>query len=157
MKVILKTDVEKLGKRNDIVQVKNGYAQNFLIPTQRAVVASERALNQAKIAREAEEYNLNVEREKATRLAGEIDGKFVRVELLMGKNGKSYGSVTAMNVSDAIKQQFNLDVDKKKIVLPEDINDAGMHDCKIKFFADIVASITVNVASAAAEVEQENA
>ncbi len=144
MQVILITDVKSLGKKGTIVNVNDSYARNYIIPHGLGVEANKANLNDLKL------QNANMEKLEAARVANArdmkavIDGKTVEVAIKTGKDGKLFGSVTNKEVAEAIKRTFNVDIDKKKIVM-EAIKTSGNHPVNIKLHKDITAAVTVKV------------
>ena len=144
MQVILITDVKSLGKKGTIVNVNDSYARNYIIPHGLGVEANKANLNDLKL------QNANMEKLEAARVANArdmkavIDGRIVEVAIKTGKDGKLFGSVTNKEVAEAIKKTFNVDIDKKKIVM-EAIKTAGDHPVNVKLHKDINAAVTVRV------------
>ena len=144
MQVILITDVKSLGKKGTIVNVNDNYARNYIIPHKLGIEANKANLNDLKL------QNANMEKLEAARVANAkdmktaIDGKKVNVAIKTGKDGKLFGSVTNKEVADAIKKTFNVDIDKKKIVM-EALKTSGEHAVNVKLHKDIAATVTVNV------------
>ncbi len=144
MQVILVTDVKSLGKKGTIVNVNDNYARNYIIPHGFGVEANKANLNDLKL------QNANMEKLEAARVANAkdmkaiIDGKVVEVAIRTGKDGKLFGSVTNKEVAEAIKKTFNVDIDKKKIVM-EAIKTSGDHPVNVKLHKDINAAVTVRV------------
>ena len=147
MEVILKQDVNKLGYKDEIVKVRDGYANNYLIPQGYAIMATEsnkkilaenikqRAFKEAKIRQEAEEY--------AARLA-KIEG--LKIAAKESESGKIFGSVNTIQIADAIKAQFDIDVDRKKISIAGDsIKELGTHKVVISVYKEIKPEITFEV------------
>lgn len=144
MQVILITDVKSLGKKGTIVNVNDNYARNYIIPHKLGIEANKANLNDLKL------QNANMEKLEAARVANAkdmkaaIDGKKVNVAIKTGKGGKLFGSVTNKEVAEAIKKTFNVDIDKKKIVM-EALKTSGEHAVNVKLHKDISATVTVNV------------
>ena len=144
MQVILITDVKSLGKKGTIVNVNDNYARNYIIPHKLGIEANKANLNDLKL------QNANMEKLEAARVANAkgmkaaIDGKKVNVAIKTGKDGKLFGSVTNKEVAEAIKKTFNVDIDKKKIVM-EALKTSGEHAVNVKLHKDIAATVPVNV------------
>ncbi len=144
MQVILITDVKSLGKKGTIVNVNDNYARNYIIPHKLGIEANKANLNDLKL------QNANMEKLEAAKVANAkdmkaaIDGKKVNVAIKTGKDGKLFGSVTNKEVAEAIKKTFNVDIDKKKIVM-EALKTSGEHAVNVKLHKDISATVTVNV------------
>lgn len=144
MQVVLKQDVKDLGKKGQLVNVSDGYGKNYLIPRKIAVIADATALNELKNREAAEAHRLAVEKANAEAAAAAINGKTVRITAKAGANGRLFGSVTSKEVSEKLKSEFGVDIDKKKIVL-DDIRNFGTYECTIKVYSGITALIYINV------------
>lgn len=145
MQVILKKDVKGTGKEGDIVKVSDGFARNKLIPGGLAVEATP----QNKKAIEREKANLAKKRaeEKAAAeaIAAQLKDKPVVIKTKVGDNGKIFGSITSMNIADAIKEQLGVEIDKKKIVLNKPIKETGVSQVEIKLYAEVTPVVDVKV------------
>lgn len=145
MEVILTQDVEKLGKRGDIVNVSSGYARNFLFPKKLAEEATPKNIKRWEKERELRELK---EKEIAAELktkAEKIRNLVVEIEAKAGEGGRLFGSVTAGDIAEAIKEITGEEIDRKKIQLEEPIKSLGTFPLKIKFAPDIISEITVIV------------
>ena len=145
MKVILNKDVENVGDRLEIVDVKEGYARNFLFPRKLAETATSQALkelekrvkrNDTKEAARADEYK---------NLAKQIEASSVEIKADCGEGGKLFGSITSMDISQALKASCSIEIDKKRIVLAEPIRTAGEHSVTVKIFKQVEAKLKVTV------------
>ena len=123
MKVLLKQNVAKLGKAGEIVNVSDGYAKNFLIPKKMGVEATKQVLAQWEVQKKSQEIRQAKAEEEAAALAKELSKKTFTLSEKAGEGGRLFGAVTTQDVADALKAQFDLDIDKKKIVIPEDIRE----------------------------------
>lgn len=146
MEIILKQDVANLGYKDDIVTVKNGYANNYLLPQGMAIIATpankkmhaetlrQRAFKEEKIRKDAET------------LKAALDGKNVRLATKVGENGQLFGSVNNIQIADALKEQYNYDVDRKKIVVDgSKIKEVGTYKALVNIYRDIKAEIDLEV------------
>ncbi len=147
MKVILKEDVRSLGKKGDIVDVSDGYARNFLLKKKKGVEADAKNLNDLKLAKAREEKDAQENYEAAKALAGKLEGGSVTIPIKTGEGGRAFGSVSSKEIAAAVKEQLNLDVDKKKIQLKEAIKETGTQQISIRLHTDVTAKLTVNVVS----------
>jgi len=145
MKVILKADVKGHGKKGDLVNASDGYAKNFLIPKGLAVLADKSSINEMENKKSADQYHKNQEEMRARELADQLNGTKITFRLKAGENGKLFGSITAKDIAEQIKEQLHLVVDKKKIVLPDGIKTLGSTKVTIKVYVNIFAEITVDV------------
>lgn len=146
MEVILLEDVKTLGKKGEIVKVKDGYARNVVLPKKLGIEATTKNLNDLKLQRANEEKLAKEKLDEAKALAAKIGEASVVVYLRSGEGGKTFGSISTKEVAKAIKEQLNLDIDKKKMVLDEPIKSLGTHIIQIKLHKDVVASLSVKVA-----------
>lgn len=144
MKVILNKDVKDLGKKGELVNVSDGYAKNFLIPRKIAVVADAAAMNELKNREAAKAHHLAVEKANAEATAKTLEGKSVKITAKAGANGRLFGSVSAKDVAEQLKASFDVDIDKKKIIV-DDIRNFGTYECTIKIYTGISAKIFVVV------------
>lgn len=160
MKVVLLDEIKGKGGEGDIIDVAQGYAENYLIPQKLAVAATKGNLKQL------EERRKNIEKREAVRLAdaealkAKLDGQKVAVDAKVGEEGVLFGSVTAAMIADAVKAQLDVDVDRKRIELGKPIKVAGVHEVSISIYRDIRTSIIVLVGveeEAEAEVEETEA
>ncbi len=145
MKVILKQDVKGQGKAGQLVQVSDGYARNFLLPRGLAVEADAQAMNDFRNKESAKEHHKAVEKQEAEAAAKLLSGKTVKVIARAGQNGKLFGSVTTKEVAAALKEQYGVELDKRKIVMP-DAKAFGGYEAELKFNQGVTAKITVLVA-----------
>lgn len=144
MKVILKKDVKGQGKAGELVTVSDGYARNFLFPRDLAMPADAQAMSELRSREDAARYHAKVEKETAVATAEALKGKTVTVHAKAGSAGRLFGSVTTKEVAVALKEQFQMDVDKRKIVM-DDIKAFGGYPAQIKLLAGVTAQITVMV------------
>ncbi len=144
MKVILNKDVKDLGKKGELVNVSDGYAKNFLIPRKIAVVADATAMNELKNREMSKAHHLAVEKANAEAAAEKLNGKSVRISAKAGSNGRLFGSVTSKEIAEQIKNTFDIDIDKKKIVV-DDIRSFGTFEATAKIYTGIAAKFFVVV------------
>ena len=145
MKVILLEDVKKLGKRGEIVDVSDGYAKNFVIPKKLGVEANEKHMNEWKNEKRREDKLAAVRLEDARALADKIAGSTVEIAMRGGTSGKVFGAVSTKEIALAAKKQYDLDIDKKKIVLEEPIKAFGVVELPVKLHPDVTARLTVKI------------
>ena len=145
MKVVLKTDIKSIGKKDELVNVSDGYARNYLIPRGLAVVADAAALSAIKSKNEALEHKKQVELENAQKIASIIDGNSVKIESKAGSSGKLFGSITSKEVAAALKEQYDVDLDKRKIEMDSDIKSFGTFTAKVKILSGVTADIYIIV------------
>jgi large subunit ribosomal protein L9 len=144
MKVLLKQDVPKIGKKGQILEVKEGYARNFLIPGGMAVEASGGAMKQIEEEKKASDRHKAKEKEEAQGLAKKIEELSILLKHKAGDEGRLFGSITSAEVAEALKQK-SFNIDKKKIVLEEPIRLVGDYEVKIKLHPEVAAHLNVRV------------
>ena len=142
MKVILKQDGEGLGKKDEIINASDGYAKNYLIPRGMAVEATTGNLNETKNKQQAQADKKKRELELAKEFAEKLNNKTVIIKAKAGESGKLFGAISNKDVADAIKAQFKIDIDKKKIVM-DPIKAVGEHTAEIRIYTGVIAKITV--------------
>ena len=141
MKVVLLADVKGSGKKGELVNVSDGYARNFLFPKKLAKEANAQALNELKNAEESKAFKIKQETEAAQASADKINGKSVSILAKAGQGGKLFGSVTAKEIAEAIKKQYGVDVDKRKIDTKGDMKEFGTYECEVKLYSGITATV----------------
>ena len=147
MKVILLQDVKGTGKKNDIVEVSDGYARNCLFKKKLAIEATTAGVNAVNGQKKAAEYHKAEEIKKWKEVAASLKGAEVTCFVKCGENEKVFGSVTSKEVADKLAES-GYDVDKKKIVLKDALKNVGVYDAEIKFLPDVTAKIKVKVEAA---------
>lgn len=144
MKVILLEDVKTKGKKGDLINVPDGYARNFLFPKNLAVEADNAAMAQLKSQKDAAEHHRQEEIAAAKALADKLNGKTVTLSAKAGSSGRLFGSITSKEVTDEINRAFSVNVDKKKLSVP-DIKNFGDYTVEIKLYKGISATVNVKV------------
>jgi len=147
MKIILLEDVKKLGKKGDVVNVSDGYARNMLIPKNLGVEATAGNMNSLKLKKAHEEKAAAENLAAAEELGKKLDGSRVKILIKAGDNGKVFGSVSAKEIADAVKDQKGIEVDRKKIVMDGAIKTLGETQVKIKLHPKVSANLIVEVAA----------
>ena len=145
MKVILLTDVKGMGKKQDIVNVSDGYARNFLFPKKLAMEATPGAAREVERRQAAERQRETERRMAAEKKAASLRGKVINVVAKCGSQGRLYGSVTGAEIAEALKQQHGVEIDKRKIELSDPIRTVGEVDVVIKLYPEISAKMLVRV------------
>ena len=145
MKVILLEDVKSLGKKGEIVNVNDGYARNFILPKKLGLEATSKNLNDLKLQKQNDEKVAQEKLDAAKALAEEIKEKSITVKIQAGVEGKVFGSISSKEIATEAKKQLNMDIDKKKIVLPDAIKSLGTYNVNIKLHKDVTATLTVKV------------
>lgn len=148
MRVLLRDDVQGVGRRGDIVQVAGGFARNFLFPTGRALKATDGMVDQAAAMRRGRDLRDAKDRESAQAQASALAAKTITVTARAGAEGRLFGSVTAQDLADALEQQTGIVVDRRKVHLEEAIKSVGVHVVPVHLHADVDAELTVEVVAA---------
>jgi len=145
MKVILLCDVKGQGKKDQIVDVSDGYARNFLFPQKKAIPADAKATGELRSREESRQFKISEDRKAATALAEKIKDVEVSIRMDHGQDGRLYGSVTAKDIASELSKIIGTEVDKRKLLLKEAIKAYGKYTVEIKILADITAKFIVNV------------
>lgn len=145
MKVILLEDVKSLGKKGEIVNVNDGYARNFILPKKLGLEGTSKNLNDLKLQKQNDEKVAQEKLDAAKALAEEIKEKSITVKIQAGVEGKVFGSISSKEIATEAKKQLNMDIDKKKIVIPDAIKSLGTYNVNIKLHKDVTATLAVKV------------
>ncbi|MDE7247952.1 MAG: 50S ribosomal protein L9 [Lachnospiraceae bacterium] len=145
MKVILLEDVKSLGKKGDIVEVSDGYARNFVLPKKLGVEANSKNMNDLKLQKANADKVAKEQLEAAKELAGVLETKEVTLKMKSGEGGKAFGSVSSKEIAQAAKEQCSLELDKKKIQLPEPIKALGVYEVSVKLHPKVTGKLKVKV------------
>ncbi|MBQ1230197.1 MAG: 50S ribosomal protein L9 [Clostridia bacterium] len=145
MKVILLADVKGQGKKNDVIEVSDGYAKNFLIPRKLAKAADAQSLNDVKVKEAARLYRIETEKKAAKELAEQLKSVLVKIPTSGGTDGRLYGSVTSKDIVEKLKADTGIDIDKRKVVLNDPIKAYGKYEVEVKLYTEITGKIYVLV------------
>ena len=145
MKVILLEDVKSLGKKGEIVNVNDGYARNFILPKKLGLEATSKNLNDLKLQKQNDDKVAQEKLDAAKALAEKIKEKSITVKIQAGVEGKVFGSISSKEIATEAKKQLNMDIDKKKIVIPDAIKSLGTYNVNIKLHKDVTATLAVKV------------
>jgi len=145
VKVILNQDIKGIGKKFQTVEVSEGYARNFLLPKKMASLLDNKTSNEAKTKLEAIKFRKDTEYDNAMENKSIIEKGYIQFKHKVGENGKLFGSVTEKEVSQEIKNRYDIDVDKKKIVLKYAIKELGSYVANIKLYEGVTADLKINV------------
>ena len=148
MKVILRSDVDSLGKKGDIIDVADGYARNYLVPNGLALKASPGAVQQAASMRRSRDVRDTADREAAQAVATKLVPQTITISARAGGEGKLFGSVTAADVVEAVQAQTGIELDRRKVHLTDPIREVGQHTVTVKLHADVEFPVTVDVSKA---------
>lgn len=147
MKVILIADVKSLGKKGDIVETNNGYAKNFLFKKNLAIEATKKNMNDLMLKNKHEEKKRQELYESAKKLAASLEDKSITIHIKTGANGKAFGAISSKEIAQEIKNQLDIDVDKKDLVLGTPLKSEGAYDIQIKLHPEVTGTIKVIVKS----------
>ncbi len=145
MKVVLLADVKSQGKKGQVIDVSEGYAKNFLFPKKLAVAANNQILTEIKGKEESRLHNIELEKAAAKETAQKLSDITVKITSKAGTDGRTYGSVTAKDIAEALETQHKIKVDRRKITLNEPIKTFGTYILDVKLYADVSGKITVSV------------
>ncbi|MCQ2770805.1 MAG: 50S ribosomal protein L9 [Clostridia bacterium] len=145
MKVVLLQDVKSIGKQGEIINTSDGYARNFLFPKKLAVEATSQVMTELKGKDDSHRHQIEVETANAKEVAKKLESIVVKIKMSAGADGKIYGSVTAKDIAENLKAQAGIDVDKRKINIPDPIKSFGTYSLEVKLYTDVVGKITVVV------------
>ena len=145
MRVVLREDLEKLGKKGDVCEVADGYARNFLIPRGHAIAATKGIEKQANAMRRSRDLRDSQEREAAETVARRLVATTVQVTAKAGAEGKLFGSVTTADIVEAVEAQTGVELDRRKLHLDEPIRSVGSHEVPVRLHADVQFTLTVEV------------
>ena len=148
MKVILLQDVKALGKKGEVVNVSDGYARNAIFPKKLGVEANAKNLNDLKLQNQHADKVAQENYEAALAMAENLKDKKVTVKMKAGEGGRTFGSVSTKEIAAAAKEQLGLELDKKKMVLPEPIKSIGSFEVPIKLHKEVTARLSVKVVEA---------
>ena len=147
MKVILLDNINGVGKKDEIINASDGYARNFLFPKKLAVEANNENMSKLKAKKQSEQYKKDVNKENAEKIAKKLDDITLTIKVKAGENGKIFGGVTSKEISEELKKQYKIDIDKKKIILNENIKNLGSFDISMKLFEGVTGKLKVKVIS----------
>lgn len=145
MKVILLSDIKGVGKKDQIINANDGYARNYLFPKKLAVEATTGNLSNLKAKQESNQYRKDMQKEEAIKLSEKLNTIVLNIRVKAGENGKIFGGVTAKEIADNLKTQYNIEIDKKKINLSETIKVIGTRTVDIRLYEGVIGQLKVNV------------
>ena len=147
MKVILLKDVKTLGKKGEVVEASDGYARNVLIPKKMGVEANKKNMNDLKLQQQHADKVAKENLEAARAMAKEIGEWLVETKIRAGEGGRTFGSVSSKEICAAVKEQYHVDLDKKKVIVEEPIRMLGTVEVKIKLHPQVTAVMRVHVSA----------
>ena len=145
MKVILKQDIKGVGKKDQVINAADGYARNYLFPKNLAVPADTGNMNNLKAKKDSESFRKGEDLKEAQALAKKMKEMTLKFTVKAGENGRLFGAITTKEIAETLKKEYNIEVDKKKIILPESIKIAGVTNVEIKLNEGVIATLKVMV------------
>ena len=145
MKVVFLADVKGQGKKDQIKEVSDGYARNFLLPKKLAVPADAKMMNEIKNKEASKQHKIDTEKAEAKALAEKLQKITVKITAQAGGDGRLYGSVTSKDIADALGKQFGITIDKRKMSLDDPIKAFGLYSINVKLYTEISGKINVSV------------
>ena len=145
MQVILTADVKGQGKKDQIINVSDGYARNFLFPKKLAIPADKKAIADVKNREASRQHKIDTERAEAQAVAEKLSGVLVKIKMGAGADGRLYGSVTAKDVAESLEKDHKIVVDRRKIVINEPIKAYGSYTLDVKLYTEVTGKINVLV------------
>ena len=145
MKVILTQDIKGVGKKDEIVNANDGYARNFLLPRKMAVEANSQNMSLLQGRKDSANFKKEQEKENALKIQDKLSKIMLKIKVKAGGNGKIFGSITSKEIATEIKNQYNIDIDKKKILLKESIKELGTFNIQIRLHEGIIGELKINI------------
>ncbi|MGN1269566.1 MAG: 50S ribosomal protein L9 [Clostridia bacterium] len=145
MKVILLQDIKGVGKKDEVINASDGYARNFLLPKKMALEANSENMSKLKAKQDSNQYKKLVEKEEAKKIAEKLKEITLKIKVKAGENQKIFGSITSKEISDNLKEQYKIEIDKKKIDLKEPLKTLGCFSVLIKLYEGVTGSLKVQI------------
>jgi len=145
MEIILLRDIDKVGDKHSIVSVKNGYGRNYLIPQGLAIIANDTNRTRLEALVKEEEATEAAKVGEYQALADKLDGKVIKIGAKAGTSGKIFGSVTNVQIAQALKDQFDMDIERKKIVISEEVKNIGTYKVTVNFHKEVSKEVDIEV------------
>lgn len=147
MKVILLDNIKGVGKKDEVINASDGYARNFLLPRKLAVEANSENMSKLNNKKDANQYKKDLEKQAAEEMVKKLKNILLKIKVKAGENGKIFGGVTPKEISENLKSQYQIEIDKKKIELKEPIKNLGSVQVNVKLYEGIVGVLKVDVIS----------
>ncbi len=148
MKVILLADIKGVGKKDQVIEASDGYARNYLFPKKLAQEANNANMAKLQSRNDSKKFKKDTEKTNAEEIANKLKGIMLKVKVKAGENGKIFGGVTAKEISDGLKKDYNIEIDKKKIMLNETIKIIGTVTIDIKLYEGVIGKLKVDIIAA---------
>ncbi len=147
MKVILLSDIKGVGKKDQVIEASDGYARNFLFPKKLAVEANNANMSKLKAKQESKQFRKDNEKREAEELARKLKGIMLKIRVKAGENGKIFGGVTSKEISEGLKREYNIEIDKKKINLTDTVKTLGTILVDIRLYEGVIGNLKVDIIS----------
>ena len=145
MKLILTKDVKGQGKKDQIIEVSDGYARNYLLPRGLAIPADAKSMNDVKNREDSRLHKIETEKAAAREIAAKLEKITVKIVSQAGSDGRLYGSVTAKDIAEALQKQHGITIDKRKLSLTDPIKAFGTYNTEVKLYTEVVGKVKVTV------------
>ena len=145
MKVILLSDIKGVGKKDQVIEASDGYARNYLFPKKLALEANTENMSKLKARQNSNQFRKDTEKKQAEEIAKKLNGIMLKIKVRAGENGKIFGGVTSKEISEGLKRDYNIDIDKKKILLNETIKTIGTFTIDIKLYEGVIGKLKIDV------------
>lgn len=145
MKVILLSDIKGVGKKDQVIEASDGYARNYLFPRKLALEANNENMSKLKAKQASNQFKKDTEKKEAEDLAIKLKGIMLKIRVKAGENGKIFGGVTSKEISEGLKKDYNINIDKKKINLNETVKTLGTITVDIKLFEGVIGKLKVDI------------
>ena len=147
MKVILLENIKGVGKKDEIINANDGYARNFLFPKKLALEANNENILKMKAKQNSAEFKRSTEKEEAIKIKNKLQEITLQIKVKAGENGKIFGGVTAKEISENLKNQYKIEIDKMKIILKETIKTIGLKNVEIRLYEGVVGQLKLEIRS----------
>ena len=145
MKIVLREDVENLGRKGDLIEVRDGYARNFLMPRGLALKATKGIVKQSESMRRSREARETRDRTEAEELVAKLNDARIQVTARAGEGGRLFGSITAADIAEAATAQTGVEIDRRKLALDEPLKELGPAEIELRLHTDVTATLQVEV------------
>ena len=145
MKVILLSDIKGVGKKDQVIEASDGYARNYLFTKKLALEANTENMSKLKARQNSNQFRKDTEKKQAEEIAKKLKGIMLKIKVRAGENGKIFGGVTSKEISEGLKRDYNIDIDKKKILLNETIKTIGTFTIDIKLYEGVIGKLKIDV------------
>lgn len=145
MKVILTQDIKGVGKKDEIINANDGYARNFLLPRKMAVEANNQNMSLLQGRKDSANFKKEQEKENALKIQEKLSKIMLKIKVKAGENGKIFGSITSKEIAIELKNQYNIEIDKKKILLKDSIKEIGVFNIEIKLYEGIIGKLKIDI------------